>query len=445
MKLRHALALRPGDVISFIGAGGKTSALARLARELAAEGARVLVTTTTRMAADERGLFQHKSRIDPSPDAPPSPFAERGREGEILFLYDRIENDKVIGIALEQLPDVIAAHRPDYTLIEADGSRRKPLKYPKAHEPVISPETTLIVNVVGYGALGQPLDEAHIYNADALAQVCMVKPGIEVSADTIAAAAGVMTQPGVRQVALLNAVPPAGSARTIAQRIARLTLERTPTLERVLIGAVQTDDPIYTIERRCAALVLAAGLSSRMGRSKPLLPWGERTVLEQVIGQLRAGLVTDIHVVTGAEHEAVAVVAAGAGVAVVHNPNYAAGEMLSSLHAGLRALPDHVSAALVTLGDQPMIRASNVRKLLRTYAENKGGIVAPSCNMKRGHPILIDRQYWDELLVLSPGSAPRDVINRHTDDIAYVETDDSVLQDIDTPEAYAAALQRFGL
>jgi molybdenum cofactor cytidylyltransferase len=422
MKLCHALALRAGDVISFIGAGGKTSALARLAHELAGDGARVLVTTTTRMGADERGLW-----------------------GEVAFVYDRIENDKIIGITPEQLPTLIAEHRPDYTLIEADGSRRKPLKYPKAHEPVIPPETTLIVNVIGYGALGQPLDEAHVYNADALAQVCLVKPGIDVSADTIAAAAGVMTQPGARQVALLNAVPSTGSARTIAQRIARLTLERTSTLERVLIGAVQADDPIYTIERRCAALVLAAGLSRRMGRSKPLLPWGERTVLEQVIGQLRAGRVTDIRVITGAEQEAVRAVAASAGAEVTHNPNYATGEMLSSLHAGLRALPANVSATLVTLGDQPMIRASNVRKLLRAYAEGRGGIIAPSCNMKRGHPILIDRQYWDELLALPPGSAPRAVINRHTNDIAYVETDDSVLQDIDTPEAYAAALQRFGL
>jgi probable selenium-dependent hydroxylase accessory protein YqeC len=419
MKLAPALAVRSGDVIAFIGAGGKTSAMARLARELVADGARVLVTTTTRMAADERGLW-----------------------GEVSFVYDRIENDKIIGIAPQELPHLLAQHRPDYTLIEADGSRRKPLKYPKAHEPVIPDETTLIVNVVGYGALGQPLDDDHVYNAEALAQVCMVRTGIQVSADTIAAAAGVGNADGVRQVAIINVVPPNGSARTIAQRSARLALENAPHLERVLIGAVQTDDPIYSVERRCATLVLAAGLSSRMGRSKPLLPWGERSVLEQIIGQLRAGLVTDIHVITGADHEAVAAIAAAATAAVIYNPDYAAGEMLSSLQAGLRALPVNVSAALVALGDQPMIRASNVRRLLRAYAEGKGGIVAPSHAMKRGHPILIDRRYWSELLALPPGSAPRDVINRHADDTYYVESDESVLQDIDTPAAYAAALER---
>jgi molybdenum cofactor cytidylyltransferase len=189
-----------------------------------------------------------------------------------------------------------------------------------------------------------------------------------------------------------------------------------------------------------AALVLAAGLSRRMGQPKPLLDWGGRTVLEHILAQLQAGSITDIRVITGAYADALTQIAQRMGATVIHNRDYATGEMLSSLQAGLRALVDtQVSAALITLGDQPMIRAENVHTVLAAYAGGDKGIVAPSHNLRRGHPILIDRRYWDELLALPAGSAPRDAINRHTDDTAYVDADESVLGDIDTPEAYAEA------
>lgn len=195
-----------------------------------------------------------------------------------------------------------------------------------------------------------------------------------------------------------------------------------------------------------AALVLAAGLSSRMGQPKPLLDWGGRTVLEHILLQLRAGGISDSRVITGSHADALAAVAARMGVTTVHNADYATGEMLSSLQTGLRALLDTgVSAALITLGDQPMIRAENVRAVLDAYAAGKGGIVAPSHTMRRGHPILIDRRYWQELLDLPAGSAPRDAINRHANDTAYVDADESVLGDIDTPEAYAEARAKAGL
>ena len=195
-----------------------------------------------------------------------------------------------------------------------------------------------------------------------------------------------------------------------------------------------------------AALVLAAGLSRRMGQPKPLLDWGGHTVLEHILTQLRAADVEDIRIVTGAHADALAAIAQQMGVTAVHNADYATGEMLSSLQTGLRALePTQVNAALITLGDQPMIRAENVRAVLDAYAKGDKGIVAPSHNMRRGHPILIDRRYWAELLDLPTGSAPRDAINRHPDDTAYINADECILGDIDTPEAYAEARKAAGL
>ncbi|MBC8100426.1 MAG: nucleotidyltransferase family protein [Armatimonadetes bacterium] len=195
------------------------------------------------------------------------------------------------------------------------------------------------------------------------------------------------------------------------------------------------------------AIVLAAGLSSRMGRSKALLPWSDNhTVIAHILTQLQQTDVAQVLVVTGAYADQVAAQAAVLGIDSVHNPEYATGEMLSSLKVGLRALPDTLTAALVVLGDQPRLEVSVVQQLLEALTQHNAGIVAPRYQGQRGHPMLISRHYWDDLLALPPGGAPRDVIQRHQTAVVWVDVDsDSVLSDMDTPEAYAAERLKAGL
>src|SRR5690606_20745474 len=107
-------------------------------------------------------------------------------------------------------------------------------------------------------------------------------------------------------------------------------------------------------------------------------------------------------------------IAENAGAKSAHNADYQTGEMLSSLKVGVKALPQQVTAALVVLGDQPRIQPETVRAVVSAYAEGQGGIVAPSYQMRRGHLILIDRRYWDELLALPAGGALRDLLNAHS-------------------------------
>jgi molybdenum cofactor cytidylyltransferase len=194
-------------------------------------------------------------------------------------------------------------------------------------------------------------------------------------------------------------------------------------------------------------VVLAAGMSTRMGQPKVLLPWTKNaTILEHIIMQLVLARIDHITVVTGNRAGEVHSLATKRGVEAVHNPNYEDGEIISSLQAGLASLPDHIAAALVVLGDQPRIQPKVVNQLLMAYAEGKGHIVAPTFQGDRGHPILIDRRYWPELLALPPGGAPRDVINKYKNDVALVPVEtDSVLQDVDTPEDYKKARWQAGL
>lgn len=186
-----------------------------------------------------------------------------------------------------------------------------------------------------------------------------------------------------------------------------------------------------------AAIILAAGQSRRMGQPKMLLPWGQLTVIEQVIRTFRGAGIEDILVVTGGTRELVEKVIEPYPVQKIYNSNYEAGEMLSSLQLGLRALSDQVRATLIGLGDQPQVQERTVRLVCEAYRESQSSLVVPSFQMRRGHPWLVATPLWNEVLKLEPPESPRDFLNRHATDIHYVEVDtSSVLTDLDTPEDY---------
>lgn len=189
-----------------------------------------------------------------------------------------------------------------------------------------------------------------------------------------------------------------------------------------------------------SAVILAAGQSRRMGQPKMLLPWGERTVIGQVITVfLRAG-VEEITVVTGAAREQVEQAIQPFPVRQVYNSEYQHGEMLSSLQLGLRFLPNKVDGTFIGLGDQPQILESTVRLLCETYESRRSSLIVPSFQHRRGHPWLVARSLWSELLALRAPQSPRDFLNQHASEIEYVDVGTaSVLADLDTPADYRAS------
>jgi len=193
-----------------------------------------------------------------------------------------------------------------------------------------------------------------------------------------------------------------------------------------------------------SAVVPAAGLSSRMGGplSKPLLPWGASTVIGTVVSTLLAAGIEDVIVVTGHQGEAIEAALAGRSVHCIHNPAYASGEMLASIQAGLAAADPGHQGALLALADQPQMQVAVVRQVLRAFDDSGGqALVIPSYAMRRGHPILLPRWLWNEVLAVPAGETLRTVIQRHATAIRYVEVDTpAVLADLDTPEQYAAAV-----
>lgn len=187
------------------------------------------------------------------------------------------------------------------------------------------------------------------------------------------------------------------------------------------------------------AVVLAAGRSSRMGQPKMVLPWGGTTVIGQVVTILAASDASPIVVVTGGAADLVELALTGTSAVTIRNPNYAASEMLLSIQIGIGAMPAGVQACLVCLGDQPQMETSVVVRLIQRYQQTRCPLVVPSYQMRRGHPWLLDRSLWDEILAMGPDDNLRRFLTRHEQEITYENVDTpSVLKDLDTPEDYQA-------
>ncbi|MCI0522786.1 MAG: nucleotidyltransferase family protein [Bacteroidales bacterium] len=189
-------------------------------------------------------------------------------------------------------------------------------------------------------------------------------------------------------------------------------------------------------------IVLAAGESKRMGSPKMTLPFRGKTIIETVIGNLLASKIEKCIVVVGADRTEVLSLTAKYPVVNCFNPNYKEG-MLSSVKCGFDHLPSEFGAALVVLGDQPMIETEVINLVIETYINSDKGIVVPVHNGKRGHPLLIDRRHREEISGLAGPHGLKGLLVNHPEDILEVETGHiSVLKDIDTQEEYLNELNQ---
>jgi molybdenum cofactor cytidylyltransferase len=188
-----------------------------------------------------------------------------------------------------------------------------------------------------------------------------------------------------------------------------------------------------------AAIVLAAGASTRMGRQKLTLPMRDgRPLVRLAVGQVLAAGLDDVVVVTGRDAEAVALALAPLPVRTVVNPRYAEGQS-TSLRAGLDALRSGTAAAVVALADQPLPDPYIIRRLAATFRTTGRPIVVPVYRDGRGNPVLFAAAVFGELRAVTGDRGGREVIARDPTRVAEVPIDLAMPADIDTPEDYEAA------
>ncbi len=198
----------------------------------------------------------------------------------------------------------------------------------------------------------------------------------------------------------------------------------------------------------CAAIVLAAGASSRFGANKLLQPFGVGTVLGAVLAATLGSRARPVVVITGHDREAVeaavgAVRAQHGAPRRLHNPDFAAGEMASSIKVGLawlQANAPETKWVLIVPGDMPRLSAAILDAVLEAGAASDALIVAPRYRGERGHPVLLARAIWSDALALPPGAQMRALLGARASDVHLFDLDDAgVIVDVDTPDALRRA------
>jgi molybdenum cofactor cytidylyltransferase len=189
-----------------------------------------------------------------------------------------------------------------------------------------------------------------------------------------------------------------------------------------------------------SAILLAAGKSERMGKLKQLMPFGQSTILEQAIDNLLGSAVAEVIVVLGYRAEEIKKAIAARPVKIAINPNYYKG-MSTSIIAGLELVARQAQAVMLALGDQPSVDRQIINQLIEEFQRHNKGIVIPTYQGRRGHPIILDIKYKPELLKLKGDIGGREIIKNHPDDILEVAVAaESVISDIDTVSDYHSQL-----
>ena len=471
MQLHHGLRLAADElaVVTLVGAGGKTSALFRLADEAVASGRRVVTTTTTRIFASQAEQAPGRLVVDPDGNGSidwDALEAELARHGHCLLVTS------LTGPKCEGLPptvvDGLAARAHDLGIsliaVEGDGSRRRPVKAPAPHEPVIPDCTTHLVPVAGLDALGLPLSEPYVHRpermrallqeADASTRLTarmmgrlVVEPYVRGERERQWPVASgqwpVRASGGARLIALLNKAenaPRLAAARLIAQRLSQQG-------QTTLIGAVGQESGTAIRERwgATAAIVLAAGASRRMGEPKQLLRWrGEPLVTRAARSALQSGA-SEAIVISGAVREQVEAALeplrreAGGRLRVVFNAAWQEGQA-GSVRAAVEALPTACEAALFLPVDQPRLPAALLRRLWQRWRGGSDLAAVAVGGAIRGAPALFDRRYFGLLKRVEGDRGGGALLRRHAADVSAIETPGHWLTDVDTPEDWRTAV-----
>jgi molybdenum cofactor cytidylyltransferase len=198
-------------------------------------------------------------------------------------------------------------------------------------------------------------------------------------------------------------------------------------------------EPVADSSRHIAALVLAAGRSTRMGGANKLLEEiGGKPLVRIAAEQALASRASPVILVTGHQREKVEAAVAGLDLRVVHNPDFAQG-LGTSLRAGVAALPAEADGVVVCLADMPQITSALIDRLIAAFDPGQGALVAvPTVEGRRGNPVLWARRFFPELMAIEGDTGARNLIAAYAEAVTEVAVEGAaIFLDVDTPEMLA--------
>ena len=450
-------------IISVVGGGGKTSLIFRLAEELAEQGKKVIVTTTTHIAFEperpfardgelnkvrenlrkygytvaacmekrEEKSWKKPENIQGSSGTHCSASEEQNKSGKLF-------TGKLQALPEEQLQEL--KKECDVILIEADGARRLPLKVPAAWEPVIPEMTDLVIGVIGLDCLGKAIKDT-VHRPESAAEFLGKSSKEKITEEDIIRIAksdqGLRKSVGHRGFRVFLNKEDVLSDRNLPDKIVQRLKQRGI---RAAYGSLRQNISI---------VVLAAGNSRRFGSNKLLFPIDGipmyLNTLQKVLQVQRKMKHRISSVILVTQYPEIKKNAEALGTRAVWNPHPEQG-ISSSMKLGLlEAIKENPhapglsacgekDACLFLVADQPWIRTETIEALIQTFVNSERGMAAAAKNGQPGNPCIFSGKYYPELLALTGDTGGKKVMKRYPEDVALLEVEDKKeLVDMDTP------------
>jgi molybdenum cofactor cytidylyltransferase len=451
MNLVQAIRLTGNEAVALVGSGGKTTALFQLARQLKPP---VIVSTTTHLGIQQArfaDLHFIVRTVDDLNDLENSISSD-----VILVTGDPTQESRLAGLPADLMKKLfsITKEKNIPLLIEADGSRQKPLKAPSNHEPVVPDFVSIVVLFAGLSGLGKPLTAEWVHRPESFEHISGLRLGETITSEALAR---VLVSPvgglkgipeNCRRIIILNqadSIEVQAQAQKMSSNLldyyaAVCVASLEPSNDQRTSGRADENlnPTIFAVHEHVAGIVLAGGGSTRFGKPKQILTWRGKTFIQQVVSTALVAGLSPLILVTGANHDQIIKLVGEEVKQVIHNPEWESGQS-TSVRAGLSALDPNVGGAVFLLADQPQIPATLIRALVDLHASTLAPIVAPMVNDQRANPVLFDRATFPDFVDLRGDQGGRALFARNP--VLWLEwLDESILLDVDSPEDYQRLL-----
>ncbi|MDO9085843.1 MAG: selenium cofactor biosynthesis protein YqeC [Anaerolineaceae bacterium] len=431
MKISSLNIFSNKDQIAWVGAGGKTSLIFSIARELFSQ--KCVITTSTKMALEEITKSDQAIKV--------SSFKElyfESLSGVCLLYKDLADDDKskITGLDAQHLETLSQSMKINEIplLIEADGSKRKSLKFPGIHEPNIPEFVNKVCVVAGLSVIGKPLSDQDFHRPNEIAQALGISLGDIFTADHLFK---ILTNPegglknipqNAEKIVFLHQADQMVNSNDI--NILAYNLKKY--FDHVILSHLENGClEIVAHWGNIGCVILAAGSSSRFGSPKQLAIYNNETFIETVIQKALNINFSEILVVLGAFYKEIYPLINKFNVRIINNHDWEKGQA-TSVKTGVTAISKNkIEAILFLLVDQPQISTKIIKNVLNIFAYQKSNIIVHSFNEQNSHPILFSHKTFSDLLKIEGDQGGRQLFKMYSP--MKIKLEDSILaMDIDS-------------
>lgn len=425
-EMAQWLNINKGSVISVVGCGGKTTLVQKLS-EVMAETFKVGVAASTKMYIPEKSIY--KAMYIRNKNECVCPVKEPG----VYYFSDETVPGKLHGFGAYMTAQ--AKNHMDMIIIEADGSRMRPLKGWAPYEPVIIEDTTVTIGVMNLKTLGEKATDGNVHRMSEFEKLTGIKAGEIVKDKHLCAmvnsSEGMFKYSKTKKVLLINHIDNKEDYNRAIQFIENNELNVDAVfIGNLILGIVE----LYKKpeQKKIAAVILASGRGSRMGKNKLLIDINGKPMIEYILNNVRRNSFCEYHVVSVYE-DILDMAGHKFGMQCIFNEHPEYGQS-QSIVLGTKKCSDICDGFMYFTGDMPALQKDTIGKLLKAF-DKYNKIIVPVYDGHRGSPVIFPKKFKKQLETLTGDTGGRQIMEDNKDQIYFVEIEDAWQgMDVDTEE-----------